>query len=447
MATQGAFTATVEIEGGKVDSLRNLLVGIGASIEEPGCPIAFGRLQTVHFMRWVILDASTDAAGKPLPASLVLSTNYDEPRRDHLRELVQVTSPQFDVIYRHCRGYRATTDDDRVRFLEQHSIPTAAFYVGTRNRGVGQIHREAKLREAIQTFLDETDVTGLPPEKIHDTIRAKFTSGDEYRWVSQPEGVQPRGIPLTKVVHWVIVLLILLGIFVVGPWLLSWLDVGLVWWIVLVGPIGLAAIASILLIAILVIRAHEKWEKVPNVPLTGAPIDQLTTREDQVVQNQLTNLVVIKPSLFRRVAVRLVLFAINLLGRLVYVRGALGGIPSIHFARWVVIDRGRRLLFFSNFDGSWENYLGDFIDKANFGLTGIWSNTIGCPPARFLVFEGASDERAFKDWVRANQLVTQVWYSAYRNLSVENINNNTRIRMGLANPLATAAAKDWLALL
>jgi hypothetical protein len=45
MATQGAFTATVEIEGGKVDSLRNLLVGIGASIEEPGCPIAFGRLR------------------------------------------------------------------------------------------------------------------------------------------------------------------------------------------------------------------------------------------------------------------------------------------------------------------------------------------------------------------------------------------------------------------
>ena len=35
-------------------------------------------------------------------------------------------------------------------------------------------------------------------------------------------------------------------------------------------------------------------------------------------------------------------------------------ISTIHFARWVVIDNDQRLLFTSNFDGSWETYLRDF---------------------------------------------------------------------------------------
>ncbi len=63
------------------------------------------------------------------------------------------------------------------------------------------------------------------------------------------------------------------------------------------------------------------------------------------------------------------------------------------------------------------------------------------------MFAGARDERGFKTWTRRNQLVTQVWYSAYRDLSVENINNNTRIRLGLMEPLTGKRARDWLALL
>src|SRR6185436_20728120 len=47
--------------------------------------------------------------------------------------------------------------------------------------------------------------------------------------------------------------------------------------------------------------------------------------------------------------------------------GMLGGIPSIHFAKWLLIDEGRRLLFTSNYDGNWESYLGDFVDGAALG--------------------------------------------------------------------------------
>ena len=38
----------------------------------------------------------------------------------------------------------------------------------------------------------------------------------------------------------------------------------------------------------------------------------------------------------------------------------------------------------SNFDGTWERYLEDFIELAYPGLNGIWSNTVGFPKTRDL---------------------------------------------------------------
>ena len=69
--------------------------------------------------------------------------------------------------------------------------------------------------------------------------------------------------------------------------------------------------------------------------------------------------------------------------------GSLGGITSIHFGRWVLIDEGkpaRRLVFMSDYDGSWESYLGEFVDRAAEGLSAVWSNTEDFPPTTLLVF-------------------------------------------------------------
>jgi hypothetical protein len=441
---QGAFTAITEIAAGKVEDLRARLLAIDAQVSEPKGPIPFHDLTTVHFMRWVILDATHDAAGKPMPPTLILSTNYDEPQDTHLGELVRIAGSEFDAIYRNCIGYKASSDAERVDYLRRHSVGYAAFYVGTRGRGVEQIRREADLRDRIETYLNGIKTTGMTPEQIHATLRKTFTSGAD-AWVTEPAGHLPGYIPLKRFLFWVIVLailsfggvtVVLLGAVFGFTWSAGWLLLA----VAVCGVLALLALG-------LVIRGYETFERIPRVPLVGAPVGAQVDREDQVVQNQLTNVVFIKPSRFRHVAIRLFLFIIHQAGRRVFVRGALGGIPTIHFARWVIVDGGRRVLFMSNFDGSWENYLGDFIDKASVGLTGIWSNTIGCPPARFLVLDGAHDEAAFKVWVRQNQLVTQVWYSAYRDLTVENINTNTRIRLGLQAPLTGQDATDWLALL
>ena len=82
-----------------------------------------------------------------------------------------------------------------------------------------------------------------------------------------------------------------------------------------------------------------------------------------------------KPGKVRLITVHaLMLFARTLIKNL-FVKGKLMGIPTIHFARWVLIDNNKHMMFFSNFDGSWNQYLGDFIDKSGWGLTGIFSNT------------------------------------------------------------------------
>jgi hypothetical protein len=133
--------------------------------------------------------------------------------------------------------------------------------------------------------------------------------------------------------------------------------------------------------------------------------------------------------------------------RFIFVNGKLMGIPTIHFAKWVMFEDNSRVLFFSNFDGSWQQYLGDFIDNSGWGLTGIFSNTKVFPKTNFLLTGGAYDEEHFLAWSRNSELVTNVWYTAYPDLSIKNVNNNTKIRVLLMRSLSERQAAKFLKLI
>ena len=77
----------------------------------------------------------------------------------------------------------------------------------------------------------------------------------------------------------------------------------------------------------------------------------------------------------------------------------------------------------------------DFIDKVAFGLNAAFSNGVGYPKTRWLVTEGAKDEQAFKNYLRTHQIPTQIWYSAYGDLTARNIADNAAIRAGLSAPM------------
>jgi hypothetical protein len=188
---------------------------------------------------------------------------------------------------------------------------------------------------------------------------------------------------------------------------------------------------------------HERQDDQMKVKFVEVK-EGIFQRENYKVQNQLTHLVEIKPGLFRRYTLKTVLFVVNLGAKYIWYKGYLGSIPTIHFARWAIIDDNRRLLFFSNFDGSWENYLGDFIDKAAVGLTAVWSNTVEFPTTKFLILKGARDEERFKEWARAKQIPTQVWYSGHPNETARNILNNVEIRNNVEPPLDEKQTEAWL---
>jgi hypothetical protein len=196
------------------------------------------------------------------------------------------------------------------------------------------------------------------------------------------------------------------------------------------------------------LRKLEKADEPLHLDVLPEQTHALAQREDFQVQNQLTHLVGVKPGLFRQALLRIVLGSIDALGRFYFNQGELGGLMTIHYARWVLIDGGRRLLFLSNYDGSWERYLGDFIDQAHVGLTAVWSNTLGFPRTRNLIQDGATDEDHFKTWARQHQLPTQLWYSAYPQLTVHNVGRNGRICAGLLRePAGPEQFARWLELL
>jgi hypothetical protein len=172
-------------------------------------------------------------------------------------------------------------------------------------------------------------------------------------------------------------------------------------------------------------------------------------------QNHLASLTYAKPGFIRSVLLRTALLLVGFLARFWFNLGQLGDIPTILAARWVIL-RGKeteRLLFLSNYCGSLDNYLNEFIDlSAVIGLNAIWANTFvnGCsnslverantkptyafPQTKYLFQGGAQAEKPFKAYVRQSQIETLVWYSAYPTLTNRNINANGDLRQALFKP-------------
>jgi Dyp-type peroxidase family len=196
-------------------------------------------------------------------------------------------------------------------------------------------------------------------------------------------------------------------------------------------------------VALIWLRRLETSDRPSSASISVKQLRALQEREDRAVQNHMTAVSVIKPGPLRRLMLRLTFYLISISATHVFKPGLLSSIGTIHFARWVSIPNTNRLVFLSNYGGSWESYLEDFIAKASKGLTGIWSNTEGYPVTRFLFFSGARDGDRFKRWARTQQVPTNFWYSAYPHLSTTLIRKNALIRSGIASA-KLSEARDWI---
>jgi hypothetical protein len=156
----------------------------------------------------------------------------------------------------------------------------------------------------------------------------------------------------------------------------------------------------------------------------------------------------VKPGHVRRWTLSAILTVVNYAARHFVRRGRLGRIRTIHFARWVYLDRKKRMVFFSNYDGTVESYMDDFINKTGFGLNAVFSNGIGYPTTNWLVRDGCKDEQKYKNFLRRHTLRTQVWHKAYPGLTAIDLERNTRVRQGLeSSSMNEEEIREWAALL
>jgi len=229
------------------------------------------------------------------------------------------------------------------------------------------------------------------------------------------------------------------------------------WWIAHVAHLLALPLAGLVLLPLLLLylpvfayqlRRREKSDPEMSSGLDPEHVSRLAEIEDQELTNQFNALGSVKPGLFRHWVLVVVLSLIDYGARHLYFRGRLARVHTIHAARWVFLDGGRRVLFASNYDGSLESYMDDFINKVAFGLNLAFSNGVGYPSTRWLVLDGARNEQKFKLVLRRHQLPSQVWFNGHAGLSAHHLERNARLRRGLESAtLSNRELVDWCRLL
>ncbi len=419
MTDQCAVTFVAEVEPERLAALRTVLATMA---EDPAgnAVVPFGRLDGVHFGRLLVLEATPDLTGKGIPALLVMMDDVDGSADRHVRQLAEVEG--LDQVLSACRGYpRAPNTAARLAFLQAGLQPSAATYINTVGRSLDQVRAEIGLRHALETMLDEhrAEWAALPARRIRELVRDRVGADPALAWALHPMPAQPLGWRARRLAD--LVAVPAAGV-VLSP----------------VIALGAPVYAALL-------RWHERTDKAPLLRPDHAHVAELAATEDRFAHNQFSAIGLLKAGRFRRWTTMGALFVLDWAMRHFFARGSLAKVDTIHFARWTFFDDKRRVLFASNYDGSLESYMDDFIDKVAWGLNLVFSNGQGYPETAWLLCRGAKDERAFKGYLRTRQVPTQVWYSAYPELTAVNIANNAAIRAGLSGHLDEAGATAWLA--
>jgi hypothetical protein len=131
-------------------------------------------------------------------------------------------------------------------------------------------------------------------------------------------------------------------------------------------------------------------------------------------------------------------------------RGKLAGLLTlsmIHYARWVIVS-GKDLprldpsqppeeldydymLFFSNFNGSWAQYIDSFSAAIPSGLDLLWWRNVGWP--------NSIPEQPFHRYVNHNQLWTNHYYGAYPMAASNDVKSAERVKSSLLEFMEVSA--------
>jgi len=432
MTPQDRFLVVAPVAAGKEPALRALLHSMNA---EPGLAdprngvVPFAQFEALHFARLALLDDALQAdlrahvvEPRRLPTCLVFIGDCDGPADAVLADLAQRAGPGLARIFAHCEGFAA--GNELLAWMRAHQQPSAASFVNWVGRTVRQIREESALQRALAARVPRPPLAAPGEgERIRRELAAWVQSEvGAGRLALTPAAPTPLGWQLAKLANLVAVPLICilaLPLLIVGA------------------PLS-------------VFRLRRREESDPELcpRPRSADLEALQELEDRDVTNQYTAIGAVKPGLFRRTLLTVLLVLTSFACRQIFTRGFLARVQTIHFAHWFFFDDKTRVVFVSNYDGSHQGYMDDFINKVGWGLNLLFSNGVGWPRTRWLVHGGSRIEQKFKYYQRRHQLPTQVWYKAYPGLALVELKRNHRIREGLEQAtMSDAQAQDWLRLL
>jgi len=164
--------------------------------------------------------------------------------------------------------------------------------------------------------------------------------------------------------------------------------------------------------------------------------DTYNVKNDQPKQNQMTLIAEVRPS--RLLRLWLAILAAPLVTVFAYPPGNIANVHTLHSFAFVVLDGGKRLAFLAFFDGSLENYLGDFLDKLIWGLDTFYNNCYDYPEG------GMRQVDTFVKWIYERNRAPSVFYSAYPEVTVEHILRDQQVVGPLAAHFDRKAVDGWL---
>jgi len=221
---------------------------------------------------------------------------------------------------------------------------------------------------------------------------------------------------------------------------------------------GIAVVAFVLFVGLLWITIHDaesKQKYVSERPPNARALELAATQLRPVINEFTLGGPIKEEGTLRPIFLRLMLWVVARV-----VEGVPGlrwkelnegiSIPTVATARWIAADRGRRAMFISNYTNDGEPYVRDFIEtKAGAMRINLsFGFGYGFPKTEWILCGGALvNPNAYLYSLSENTLPTLFWYGPYRDISIDNIKVNRKIREGLFADYNEAKARDWLLLL
>jgi hypothetical protein len=436
-AIHRGLTVTVIVKEEKLSEINTLLEEYNQQAKNNQAEYRT-YMPSTFFISWLTLPSQVYAEKEKLPARIVLLTSYVGNKKRHLKEMAGFLESQLKTVFAHSEEFKSTANDNEglVKFLNQKSIFNT-FYSGFKFIQTQDVKKELDLRNKVFDFInakrEEPGFSQQNPEEIKEQIEDFVKTEEATKWATG--GLKSLKMDKFNMLTPLFIFGLVMATSIIFLILSIFMKPSFLFWIGLIFPVFLIG----LLILLLLLRINENNLHIPNKPVSDDWIRNIVLREKNIVINEMTVIAPLKKGLIRRIFLGVSL-------RLVYLIRFFSYIPTVHTARWLQMDSGKRLVFIATFDNLSEAYAHDFVDSENRtrNMAVIFSHAAGFPATTWLVKKSYNHRSEYMKGVRAHQKITQFWYTFNTDLSVENLKTNRKFREGLFKKMSAEEIREWL---